>query len=334
MQSHIDKIVRFFSGVLQSLNGLSDKKAFWGITGIYFLWRILTAPTFEISGDAVWKWSFLRYFHETGVWFPAAVEHHQGRWAQNLPVYGLMELFQTAAPWLGMVVPVLTGFVLLLLVWRITRHFTGQAGALGAVFLTLSNPVFINESAQLLPSLPVTMYILLSFFLLLKYLEKPSLWFMPLLAGLSMGLAWGCKVTCVYWAAGMGLFLLFNDCGGKSFFRWKRFRLGSDALLLALGFLLVFIPETLIINSRFDLELGRIAMLHKHHGGSPLFQGFTLLEYIFSPFVIFLGAARKFRSAGVMAALFLMILPLIFFHFKAKEEDIKKKSGTDHYFTV
>lgn len=320
MHKYIEKAVKFLSEKAAYLDSLPEKCVFFWITGIYFVWRILTLPTFDTSGDALWKWRFLRYFSETGVWFPLYAEHHQGRWAQNLPVYWVMELFGSQ-PWVGTVIPVLAGFILILLVWRIARHITSQTGALAAVFLTLSNPVFVTESAQILPSLPMTMYILLAVYLLIKYLKNPELWYFPLLAGAAVGGGWGCKVTAAYWAVGMGLFLLFYPGEKKCFFRLKKLQISSDVLLFSLGFLLIFIPETFIINDRFDVQLGRISMLHKHHGGSVVFKGFNLIEYIFSPFCVFLGFMQKFRTSGVMAGLFVLMLPLAFWHFRDKAKD-------------
>lgn len=302
----LNRIKNTAATLAAGINALSDRTVFWWITISYFSWRLLTLPMFETSGDAAWKWRFLRYFYATGIWFPHTPEHHQGRWAQNIPVYWLMELFDSSDPWIGAVVPVLSGFVVLLLVWKIARLFTTQAAALAAVFITAGNPVFINESAQLLPSMGSTMYILLTLYLFLLYIKSPAKWFLPLAAGLTMGLAWGCKVTSVYWALGIGIFLLINQTGGKNIAAFKKIRIGWDVVLFTAGFLLIFIPETLIINHCFDLTLGRIGMLGGHHGNNPRLVQFNLIEYIFAPLVIFLNLSGKFIRSGVMASLFLL----------------------------
>ena len=298
--------------IAAGINALSDRTVFLWITVSYFTWRILSLPLFETSGDAAWKWRFLRYFYATGVWFPTTPEHHQGRWAQNIPVYWLMKLFDSSAPWIGAIVPVLSGFAVLFLIWKIARQFTTRASALAAVIITAGNPVFINESAQLLPSMGSTMYILLTLYLFICYIKSPEKWFLPLAAGVTMGLAWGCKVTSVYWALGIGIFLLIHQTGGKNIMTFKKIRIGWDALLFATGFLLIFIPETLIINHCFDLTLGRVGLLGEHHGNNPRLVQFNLVEYIFAPLVIFLNVSGKFIRSGVMASLFLLaIVPAV-----------------------
>lgn len=320
-----EKFINVCNKISSRVESYSDSFVFLCFSIFYFVWRILTLPLFEVSGDAAWKWRFLRYFHETGVWFPRVPEHHQGRWAQNIPAYWLMEWFDSSAPWLASVLPILTGYAVLVLIWLIVRKFASRTCALVAIIITLSNPIFINESAQLLPSMPSTMYILLSIYIFINYIRKPGLWFLPLIAGFTMGFAWGCKVTVSYWALGMGLFLLFNPVSTKNILSWKRLRIGWDAVLFALGFMLVLVPETLIMNNVFGVKFGRLDLLHQHSGANPRLVCFNLLEYIFAPFCVFLNLSGKFINTGVMASLFLLAMPPAIIYIRKKSLPLEQK---------
>ena len=315
----LDRAAALCSALKTRINQLPDRVLLGWITVLYFVWRIISLPPFEFGCDGVWKWSFLRYFHETGVWFPKEPEHHQGRWAQNLPNYGLMELFDSTTPWLGAVLPILTGLAVIFLVWLLARLFTSRAGAVAVILMTVCNPVFVNESSQFLPSLPSTMYLLLTLYFFMLYLKNGGPRFLPFAAGITAGLAWGCKVTASYWILGIVLFLLLNPTGGKNIPATKRFRFGWDLLLFGIGFLLIFIPETIVINKFFHVHLGRIDMLRKHHGDNPILVHFNLLEYIFSPLVIFLDPTGKFFRQGVQNALFLLAMPVAVLQLRKKD---------------
>ncbi|NLV23535.1 MAG: hypothetical protein GXY54_01975 [Deltaproteobacteria bacterium] len=277
------------------INTITGWKVLLGLCSFFFAWRLIALEFFEKSGDAVWKWSFLRYFHETGIWYPSFPDHHQGRWAQNMPVLGFMEIFG-AQPWVYYILPLLTGFgVSLLCYWIATRLSDRFSGVLA--FLT---PMFfvhvVNESNQLLPMLPAAFWVLAATALCFKYFDTKKHLGLFYLAGIALGFAWGCKVTSAYWCVGFGLFLLFTDIPGKVLFRLGKIRVGWDLILLTLGFFTVFIPETLLLNHFFEVRGGRLSMLFaKHLGGpAPTERIASLAEYIFSFLV-----PMKFQGKGI-----------------------------------
>ncbi|MCQ2380031.1 MAG: glycosyltransferase family 39 protein [Victivallaceae bacterium] len=232
---------------------------------LYLLLRLLALPWPEYGGDAVWKWRFLKYYHETGIWFTPIRDHHMGRWAQNVPVLAAMKVFG-ANLFSYYLIPVLTGLGVVLGTWRIVRFFSGRFQALCAVLLTMSWIVFYDESAQFMPLLPAAMWALFGIDAMLRYIGDASKWYLPLLSGLCMGIAWGCKVTIAYWCVGIGFFLCFYPVNGRNIFKAGKFRLGFDVVLFSIAFLAVLVLETIGLNRFFDVGLGRISMLHQHSG--------------------------------------------------------------------
>lgn len=259
----VRRAARFRENLTASLNRLPETKLVAGLVALWAVWRILTLHFIEKSGDAVWKWRFLRFYAETGVWFPPAPDHHQGRWAINLPVYGLMELFGTGV-WVYYVFPLFTSLATGLLLYYLGRKLKNQAAGAAAFVLALLFPLIVRESTQFLPMLPAAMFVLAALALTIRHFESPKWYFLPL-AGLLVGLAYGCKVTSMYWAAAIGLFLVFFDTGRKPLFRIGPVRVGSDALLFSAGVLGLLAVETLLLNRFFGVRFGQLQMIAGAH---------------------------------------------------------------------
>lgn len=308
------------------LNAASDAILLAWLSLVYLILRILSLPFFELGGDIAYKWRFLRYFHETGIWFPTEADHHQGRWIQNVPELWLMDVFGTADPWYYYILPVITGWGVLIIIYLIARRFTDRFRASLVFGMTALFPTFVSESGQLLPLMPACLFTLLALYLMLDYIEHPARLHLPLLAGVSMGLAWGGKVTVAYWCSGIGIFLLFHrPVGGRDIFAWRRFRFGWDVLLLALGFLLVLGVETVLINRFFHVSLGRISLLAQHTGSAPTHLHCGLIEYLLSIVVVPFYAKGKVLSILPRFCIFLLTLPVVYLWLTEKDVSIRKK---------
>ena len=272
-----DHTARFIAAV----NHTSDRKLLCLLFLCFAVWRFLTLDLIEASGDAIWKWRFLRYFTELGEWFPTGVEHHQGRWGLNIPVLGIMKLFGTD-PWAACIYPLVIAFLCGLLIYLITRRIASRFAACSAYLIFLLLPQTARESSQFLPMLPATCFILLAIWLILRYLEQPEKTFLLFLSGLAVGVSYGCKFTSLYWALAFALFLsLYTDQNSRRHL-WK-FRLNRPFLLFSCGVFLVLILETLCLNLWFGISFGRVQMImsgHLHNRPSPQYMG--LAEYLFS----------------------------------------------------
>lgn len=105
--SWLDWLATAGNRLARRLNAFTHRQLLTGLILFFACWRFLTLDLIEKSGDAVWKWSFLRYYAVSGIWYPDTPDHHQGRWGLNLPVYALMKLFGTSW-WVYYIYPLLT----------------------------------------------------------------------------------------------------------------------------------------------------------------------------------------------------------------------------------
>ena len=298
------------------IDGMSDTAIMTAFSLCYLAVRILTLPLVEFGGDVVYKWRIFRYFVAVGTWFPTVPDHHLGRWAQNLPTIGVIRLLGSTHPTVSMIVPILSGLGVLLLVYLISRRIAGKTAAVLTVLAVMGYRTFVIESAQLLPSMPAALYTLLALELMLRHLEEPRRLLPPFLAGVAMGLAWGCKVTAAYWCVGIAIHLIFSPGGGRDLLKGRRFRIGADLLLFSLGFLIVFAVETVCLNRVFGVSRGRFALLFIHSGENPHLALTGLTAYLFSPLRFFLSLRGKGLDFVPKATLFLLTVPTIWFTLK------------------
>lgn len=266
---------------IDTVNHTSDRKLLCLLFLCFAVWRFLTIDLIEASGDAIWKWRFLRYFTELGEWFPTGIEHHQGRWGMNIPVLGIMKLFGTD-PWVACIYPLVIAFICGLLIYLITRRIASRFAACSAYLIFLLLPHTVRESTQFLPMLPATCFILLAIWLILRYLEQPEKTFLLFLSGLSVGFSYGCKFTSLYWALAFALFLSLHMDPTCRWRLWK-FHLNRQFILFSSGVFLILILETICLNAWFGISYGRVQMImsgHLHNRPSPQYMG--LAEYLFS----------------------------------------------------
>ena len=289
---------------------MSAAKLLLCLIAIFLVWRFLTLDFVEEGGDAVWKWSFLRYYAATGKWYPLVPDHHQGRWGVNLPVLVLLKLFGDS-PWLYYLFPLLFALGTGILLFLLTARLRSKAAGTAAFLLFLLFPLTVRNSTQFLPMLPAAFFILSATWLLFRHMKTrtmPPVFFGSIL----IGIAYGCKFTSLYWAVAFLFALLLWPSEKKEWFHLWKFHFGPAVVWFSLGLLLVLVCETLLFHRFFGTTFGRAEVIFGSHlHDRPLPQYKTLLEYLFS-FVRPLNLQARYYNCLPQLLLFLASLPLAF----------------------
>lgn len=304
--SWLDWLATAGNRLARRLNAFTHRQLLTGLILFFACWRFLTLDLIEKSGDAVWKWSFLRYYAVSGIWYPDTPDHHQGRWGLNLPVYALMKLFGTSW-WVYYIYPLLTALGCAILAYWIAAKLRSKAAGVATFLLICFFPHTVRESTQFLPMMPATFYMLGAIVLLLRHLKTGAL--MPLFwSGLLAGISYGCKFTSLYWAAAFGLYLLLYPVEKREYFRVWKFHVGPAAFCFSAGLLLVLVLETVLLDAFFGVTGGRVEVIlgsHLSHRVSPEYLGIGgyLLSF-FRP----LEFSGKYFQSGPAILLFCGVL--------------------------
>ncbi len=306
-----NRLAEFANSFSQKLNTFSHRKLLGSLILFFIFWRFLSLDLIEKSGDAVWKWSFLRYYAETGIWYPEFPDHHQGRWALNLPVYALMKLFGTSW-WVYYIYPLLTALGTAVLAYWIAAKLRSKAAGAAAFFLICFLPQTVRESTQFLPLMPAAFYMLGAILLLLRHLKTGTL--QPLFwSGLLVGISYGCKFTSLYWAVAFGLYLLLYPAEKREFFRVWKFHVGPAVFCFSAGVMLVLVLETVLLNAFFGVSGGRVEIiLGSHIPQRVSSDAVGLLGYLLS-FFRPLEFSGKYFQSGPAILLFCAVIPIVIF---------------------
>lgn len=314
MHKTLGAIRQTLIGLRDKLNALPSLKLLSYLTIVFILWRFVTLDFVETSGDAVWKWAFLRHYCESGVWFPAAPDHHQGRWMINMPVLGLMKLFGPQNLYVYYLYPLLTAYGAAVAAFLITRELASQAAATATFFGCLLFTLIVRESTQFLPMLPAACYMAWAIYCLLRFLKGKHLGWV---AGAAFGvfLSYGCKITSLYWAPAIVLFLSVYHPDAKSYFRIWIFHLTPSILLFSAVLLGLIAVETVILNEIFNVKTGQFGIImgsHLKDRPNPQYIGlgkyllsFLRPMYMTGKYYDFLPQAMIFASGLLAAVLWL-----------------------------
>jgi len=284
MPTKLNAIRQTLTSWAAGLNALPVLKLLSCLTIIFILWRFITLDFVETSGDAVWKWAFLRHYCESGVWFPATPDHHQGRWMINMPVLGLMKLFGPQNLCVYYLYPLLTAYGAAVAAFLITRELASQAAATATFVGCLLFTLIVRESTQFLPMLPAACYMAWAIYCLLRFLKGKHLGWVAAAAFLVF-LSYACKITSLYWAPAIVLFLSVYHPDAKSYFRIWIFQLTPSILLFSAVLLGLIAVETVILNEIFNVKTGQIGIImgsHLKDRVNPQYMG--LGEYLLSFF--------------------------------------------------
>lgn len=280
-QAWFNQIQTLSDRLTRTINAMPTGRLLSALIAFFLFWRAVTLNFVEKSGDAVWKWGFLRYYAITQQWYPLHPDHHQGRWGITMPVLGLIELFGDGY-WVYYIYPLLTALGTGILLFLIVRKLFSQAAATCAFLLCMLFPLVVRESTQFLPMLPATFYVLFAVWLLLLHMKKGAL--VPVFfSGILVGISYGCKFTSLFWGAAFLLFLSLHPSEKKCFFRIGKIHFGPAIVLFGLGLIIVLGIETVLLNHFFGTTFGRPEMiLGSHLSNRPSPQYLSLPEYLLS----------------------------------------------------
>ncbi|MDR0932236.1 MAG: glycosyltransferase family 39 protein [Victivallales bacterium] len=313
--SQLTNYIEFaFERIAKTLNAASPYRLLLVLCTFFTVWRAVTLNFMEKSGDAVWKWGFLRYYAMTDQWYPLYPDHHQGRWGINMPTLGFIELLGDS-PFVYYIYPLLMALGTGIMLFLIVRRLCSQVAATMAFLLCMLFPLTVRESTQFLPMLPAAFYVLCATYLVMRHIASGRI--LPVFfAGILIGIAYGCKFTSLYWGAAFLLFFSLFPSGKKTRFKIWKFHFGAEIFIMALGIFLVIVVETLLLNRLFGTSLGRIEVIMGSHLKSrPNPQYLNFFQYLFS-FLRPLDFRGKYFETVPLIMLFVASLPLAIFQFR------------------
>jgi len=264
--------------------------------------RLWLSGVIEDGGDAFFKWGIIRRYVAFDV-LPSLQElrsHHMMRWSIILPVFFIQKLLGTH-PVIYYAWPILISTIGAIFVFFITRNcFDSKLGLIAALAFIISKP-FLRQGSQFLPMGPATVYMLggILFFQNWLYLaQKRDI----ALAGIFWFLAWGAKITSIYYLPAFFFLMLFQEKPANTN------RMKSVLFFFAL-IILLFAFESILTSFSTGMVGGRVTALISNsdimYDAAPWMQTETdgwrrgtdsLLEYLASFLIYFKVAAASYRT--------------------------------------
>lgn len=164
--------------------------------------RMISAEYIDIGGDNSQRWMY-------AVGLIQDVEnlkfsHHSARWAIVLPLWGLLKMVGTN-PAYYYVLPILVASIGIVLIYLIGHRLGGTRLGVVAALMTILFPQMAQSGSQLWPSVFQFTYIAMAIWVLLRT-DRPSNGSI-LLAAFIFFLAWGTRLTAVYFFPGLVLMI-------------------------------------------------------------------------------------------------------------------------------
>ncbi|MCP3965719.1 MAG: hypothetical protein GY750_15295 [Lentisphaerae bacterium] len=307
----------FFNGFSKKVNEWTEWKIITWIILSSMFFRLITLQFVEKSGDAVHTWSVLRCFIDTGNWYLENMDHHVLRWGTTLPVMAIQEVFGTSV-FIYYIFPVIVSSITAILVYKVTTHLTDKTIGILAFLVFLVFPLTVRGATQYLPMLPASMFVLSAFLFLFKWFEKEKLYYIAC-TGLMIILAYGCKITSLYWAVAIALSLLIFSPVDKGCFKIWKFKVGPAVILFSLVIIAGIIIETLILNVLFGASYGRLQLISKTHDFGVLYSFWEWLISFLRPM------SMKGKYFDTMPTAVIILLGLISAFFWLRKGTIEKK---------
>jgi hypothetical protein len=243
----------------RTLTGLVSVSLFF----VTFIWFLIDGGMIEVGGDAISRWEDVIAYVANEKSF--GIGHHGLRWSINFPIVFLLEvspffhpvLYHLAMPSFGAGVAVLIYFT----VRDRSQNFFSDIGCAALVLALMTIDFSERPFSQLLPSGAAVFYMCAALYFLKGALTSSGktqpVWY--LLASLSIFLAYGAKLTMVFFGIPVSVFVVLH-----CFIRREFFNLSAFIFPLVLG---LFI-ETLLIALGSGHLYGRIfavmASAHSH----------------------------------------------------------------------
>ncbi len=314
IESWLQHLRRTLNAVSARLELLSNRCLLSYLLLFYFVVRLVTLEFVERSGDAIYKWGFIRCFLATGVWYPAAPDHHQGRWGINLPEMFFAWIFGPDSLIGYYVYPVLCGAAGAALAYGIVTRLRSKSAGCAVFLLFTFLPQIWRESCQFLPMLPAAVWMLGALWCLIRYCETDKVRFV-FWSALLVFISYGCKFTSLYWAGAIGLFLLFQP----------KFSFSKAVWVFGLTLLAGLLIETLLLNHFFDVSYGRVQIITGSHlNDRPAPQYLGIGGYLLS-FLRPLDLSGKYMDSFPKTIIMLAALPIAWGILRSKVKPLAEK---------
>ncbi len=271
-------------------SGVRDRNFAIGLAAtlfvITFFWYLAVGDFIDDDGDAIYRWGFLTQFLLTGE--VPNLDHHTMRWALNLPILLYLKLVGSFHPvFYHFIMPTFAAATSVATYLIVRSGEYKKSKELGCCIL-VATAMFTNLSTvaftQILPSGAAVFYISATL-LFMKWGLSPvskrsALWLF--FGGVFSFLAYGSKLTSLWFLVPLGVFVLSSSWRDKDFYKIAAF---AAPLVVGLA------VETALVSKLSGFEFGRAlyAVSHAHvdaYGAAAVSLGggfYTFLEYLQSP---------------------------------------------------
>ncbi|CCO23191.1 ArnT family glycosyltransferase [Maridesulfovibrio hydrothermalis] len=181
--------------------------------------RLISLEYIEIGGDSLCVWENTVNLVNAGHYFEW--NHHTMRWAINMPLYLILELFGTSS--LNYyILPICYSALSAVLAYYVGKQLKGRRFGLFVAVLLVLYPKMTTMGSQLWPGLYEMTY-LLGCTLALLIWRKNGGWQLLALAGVLAGCAWGSRLTSIYYGPGILALLVLGKRKFKPVFIFSAF---------------------------------------------------------------------------------------------------------------
>lgn len=297
--------------------GQKDYSKIFLLFVLTFLWFLIDGEIVETGGDAIDKWKDVKNYYSLGA-IPE-INHHSLRWGVNLPMLGLMYIFNTSSPVIYHIMMAIIGASSMVVMYSIlnSKKNKNHDISYASFFLVLAfamTPANERAFSQFLPSGFLVLYMLLALLFVKKAYAASSnndrKYF--LMAGLMCFFAYGSKLTAIWFLIPISLYLFIDMLNRK---KTSCFFFFSVPIVIGIGI------ETFLLYVSSDYMYGRALYVisennaHGHSIGNTLDFPWEagvhkISEYILSPIKYYIAYGKY--SIIIYTAVFLALVFLIF----------------------
>ncbi|HPJ35126.1 MAG TPA: glycosyltransferase family 39 protein [Spirochaetota bacterium] len=261
--------------------------------GLFF--RFLTMTNIETGGDAASVWFAAKRIYYG---LPYDISHHSARFGMIIPVYLSQVLFGTH-PIVYYTTPLLFFVLQIIFIYKIAvRAYGVNLGYLSGILFVFS-PKMFSHAIQVKPDGYCAAYILISFYLLFKFMDaqsKSASYKYIFLSAVFMFCAYMSKETSLFFLPGLAICILLMKKEFKYVFVF-------GAILFAL-----FLGETSVYYFTMGLKLGRIEIVTGSHLSSGNLLALPSFWSLFTRYASLNVLEKIYFLTYLMATIYLIIL--------------------------
>ncbi|WP_432738796.1 hypothetical protein [Maridesulfovibrio sp. FT414] len=238
--------------------------------------RVVTLEYIEIGGDSLCVWENVVNLVNYGHYFEW--NHHTMRWAINMPLSLVLELFGTSS--LNYyILPVLFSALSAMLAYFAGKELGSRGFAVCTSVLVVLYPKMTTMGSQLWPGLYEMTYLLGCVLCLLVWRRKGGWWLLAL-GGILAACAWASRLTAIYYSPGILALLVFDR------------RQVRPVLIFSVFFAVVIGIEWLYFWHDTGNALGRVGIITGSHVAQD--------ELLVSPVQYFLNFTKLIKFRGLL----------------------------------